>query len=81
MKRQTNMTAALLATFTALLVLGITAFAVVTILAVGSLGNVDCQKCNDLSGVFRTAWIVGTIGTLLAGTMFWGVFKTMRPRK
>lgn len=80
MKRRTSLLPAiLLAMLGSAVILGLTALAAFVTLALGSLRNVDCQGCYDLSGTFVAFWTIGGIGLLLAAITFWGIFKTMRP--
>ena len=82
MKQRSGMIVAVGLTALAVFVmLAITGLAVFLILFVGSLGNVDCQGCHDLSGVYLAAKVAGGIGILLSSILAWGVFQTMRPRK
>ncbi len=81
MKRRSTLFAAAIAAFGAILILGLTGVLTITILTVGSLSNVDCQGCKDLSGVFTTAKTVGGAGVLFAAVTAWGIFRGLRPSR
>lgn len=80
MKRRTSTALALaLATLGSVVILGATALIAFGTLFLGSLGNVDCQNCHDLRGVFFSSWLIGGIGLVLAIIAFWGIYRSMRP--
>jgi hypothetical protein len=82
MKRRTRTFSAVLI---ALLGAGTTLFVTVlvagTTAVLGSMQNVDCLYCSDLTGLRIAVLAIVAIGVVISGITYWGIFTALKPRK